>query len=209
MIFSLVYIFYCPIKSWNPYEWICERIVRVFFLWEWIASTAHRRLKWSWWAESPKVIHHAGDDAEPAVCAVVKPPASESASNLFLRHWFHSSESAVVGNFAHHVWYWQKQEAQVDNVPQAAGGGCQRGPKEATLVSVFQFIRRLRQPLRRFIHLSVSVCAWCFSSRTAEANLGMVLELQSCFQHWLQVSFCLLLSVILAKCCCVVFIVHP
>lgn len=80
MIFSLVYIFYGPIKSWNPYEWMCERIVRVFFLsrMKWLHSL---QLKWWWWEALPKVIHHARDDAEPAICVTVAPPV-EWAHNM-------------------------------------------------------------------------------------------------------------------------------
>lgn len=123
---------------------------------------AHRRLKLSWWVESPKVIHHAGDDAEPAVCEVVKPPASEGAPSMVWRHRFHSSESAVDGNVAHRVWYRQKNRSS--GGWRATGGRRRKVQKktpwypELSSRSVFQFIRRLQQLLRRFINLSASVC---------------------------------------------------
>lgn len=67
--FSLVYIFYCSIKSWNPYEWICEKknCTFVFFLQEWMYSRACSK-DYHGGRHKVFMIHQAEDDAEPAIC---------------------------------------------------------------------------------------------------------------------------------------------
>lgn len=97
MVFSLVYIFYCWIKSFSPYEWICEKLC--------VLSSSTKNgctlCSQGYHRTEAFVSPRAEDDAETGTCAVMTPSFtlrpfhSECVLPLSFKHSF---KSAIYAN---------------------------------------------------------------------------------------------------------------